>query len=197
MFYRAVQVARDRLDAATCVRDLRGLPAGRAGAAGRPDAHPLRRGRAHRARRAPGGWSLVYLPVLLSTGICPDNLDAFVRQQYRWCTGNAGIVFSRRLWTIRMIVPARLAYISGFFYYAYTGLLCFFGPLIPIVMLAFLPGQVRLRNFVVLAPAMISGFVALPAVAPVQRTGRRSGRWGSPAAGRTSSPSGTAPGARR
>ena len=26
------------------------------------------------------GWSMVYLPVNLSTGICPDNLDAFVRQ---------------------------------------------------------------------------------------------------------------------
>jgi len=50
-----------------------------------------------------------------------------------------------------MSIPARLTYISGFFYYAYTGLLCFFGPLIPIVMLAFLPGQVRLRNFVILA----------------------------------------------
>ena len=35
-------------------RDLRGLPADCAGAAGRPDAHPLRRGRAHRTRRAPG-----------------------------------------------------------------------------------------------------------------------------------------------
>ena len=36
------------------LRDLRGLPAGRARAAGRPDAHPLRRGRAHRTRCAPG-----------------------------------------------------------------------------------------------------------------------------------------------
>jgi cellulose synthase (UDP-forming) len=37
-----------------------------------------------------------------------------------------------------------------------------FGPLIPIVMLAFLPGQVQLRNFVILAPAMISGFIVYP-----------------------------------
>src|SRR6201999_944920 len=89
-------------------------------------------------RRA--GWTMVYLPVVLSVGICPDNLDAFVRQQYRWCSGNVGIVFSRRLWKIRMSIPARLAYISGFFYYAYTALVTFFGPVIPIVMLAFLPG---------------------------------------------------------
>jgi cellulose synthase (UDP-forming) len=111
-------------------------------------------------RRA--GWSVVYVPVVLSVGICPDNLDAFVRQQYRWCTGNAGVVFSGRLWNVPMTVPARLTYISGFFYYAYTGLLTFFGPIIPIVMLAFLPGQVRLRNFVILVPAMFAGFVLYP-----------------------------------
>jgi cellulose synthase (UDP-forming) len=61
-----------------------------------------------------------------------------------------------------MRVPARLAYISGFFYYAYTALLTFFGPIIPVVMLAFLPGQIRLRNFIVLLPAMITGFVLYP-----------------------------------
>ena len=61
-----------------------------------------------------------------------------------------------------MSLPARLAYISGFFYYAYTALLTFFGPVIPIVMLAFLPGHIRLRNFVVLLPAMLTGFVLYP-----------------------------------
>ena len=59
-------------------------------------------------------------------------------------------------------IPARLTYISGFLYYAYTALLTFFGPIIPIVMLAFLPGQIRLRNFIVLLPAMLTGFVLYP-----------------------------------
>jgi cellulose synthase (UDP-forming) len=85
-----------------------------------------------------------------------------VRQQYRWCTGNAGVVFSRRLWSVRMSIPARLTYISGFLYYAYTSLLTFFGPIIPVVMLAFLPGQVHLRNFVILLPAVLSGLVLYP-----------------------------------
>ena len=111
-------------------------------------------------RRA--GWSMIYMPIVLSTGICPDNLDSFVRQQYRWCSGNVGIVFSRRLWAVPMSFPARLTYISGFFYYAFTGLLTFFGPIIPIVMLAFLPGQIRLRNFIILLPAMLTGFVLYP-----------------------------------
>ena len=71
-------------------------------------------------------------------------------------------MFSRRLWSIPMSVPARLTYISGFLYYAYTALLIFLGPAIPIVMLAFLPGQIRLRNFIVLLPAMLTGFVLYP-----------------------------------
>jgi cellulose synthase/poly-beta-1,6-N-acetylglucosamine synthase-like glycosyltransferase len=162
VFYRAVQVARNRFDAATCV----GTSAVYRRAALEPQGGPTLIPYAEDVhtgldvRRA--GWSVVYLPVVLSAGSCPNNLDAFVRQQYRWCTGNAGIVFSRRLWGIPMSVPARLTYISGFLYYAYTGLLCFFGPLLPIVMLAFLPGQVRLRNFIILGPAMISGFVLYP-----------------------------------
>jgi cellulose synthase (UDP-forming) len=162
VFYRTVQVARDRFDAAICCgtsavyRRVALEPQG--GPTLIPYAEDVHTGLD--VRRA--GWSMVYLPIVLSTGICPDNLDSFVRQQYRWCSGNVGIVFSSRLWSIPMSGPARLAYISGFFYYAYTALLIFFGPIIPVVMLAFLPGQIRLRNFVILLPAMLTGFVLYP-----------------------------------
>ena len=162
VFYRTVQVARNRFDAAICCgtsavyRRVALEPHG--GPTLIPYAEDVHTGLDVRRM----GWSMTYLPIVLSTGICPDNLDAFVRQQYRWCSGNVGIVFSSRLWSVRMRVPARLAYISGFFYYAYTALLTFFGPIIPVVMLAFLPGQIRLRNFIVLLPAMLTGFVLYP-----------------------------------
>jgi cellulose synthase (UDP-forming) len=162
VFYRSIQVARDRFGAAVCVGTSAVYRRAALEPAGGPTLIPYAED-VHTGldvRRA--GWSLAYLPIVVSVGICPDNLDAFVRQQYRWCTGNAGVVFSHRLWSVPMPVPARLTYISGFFYYAYTGLLTFFGPLIPIVMLAFWPGQVRLRNFVALGPAMFTGFVLYP-----------------------------------
>jgi cellulose synthase (UDP-forming) len=162
VFYRSIQVARNRFDAAICV----GTSAVYRRAALEPFGGPTLIPYAEDVhtgldvRRA--GWSLVYLPVVLSTGICPDNLDSFVRQQYRWCSGNAGIVFSWRLWSTPMSVPARLTYISGFCYYGFTALLIFFGPIIPIVMLAFLPSQIQLRNFVILIPSMFTGFVLYP-----------------------------------
>jgi cellulose synthase (UDP-forming) len=101
VFYRAVQVARDRFDAATCV----GTSAVYRRAALEPQGGPTLIPYAEDVhtgldvRRA--GWSVVYVPIVLSAGSCPNNLDAFVRQQYRWCTGNAGIVFSRPLWGCR------------------------------------------------------------------------------------------------
>jgi cellulose synthase (UDP-forming) len=162
VFYRSIQVARDRFGAAICVGTSAVYRRAALEAEGGPTLIPYAEDVHTGLDIRRGGWSLVYLPIVLSTGICPDNLDAFVRQQYRWCTGNAGVVFSRRLWSVPMSLPARLTYISGFFYYAYTGLLTFFGPLIPVVMLAFLPGQIKLRNSVVLLPAMLTGFVLYP-----------------------------------
>jgi cellulose synthase (UDP-forming) len=162
VFYRTVQVARDRFDAAICC----GTSAAYRRAALEPQGGPTLIPYAEDVHTGldvrRNGWSMVYLPIILSTGICPDNLDSFVRQQYRWCSGNVGIVFSWRLWSVPMSIPARLAYISGFFYYGYTALLTFFGPIIPIVMLAFLPDQIRLRNFVILLPAMLTGFILYP-----------------------------------
>jgi cellulose synthase (UDP-forming) len=162
VFYRSIQVARDRFGAAICVGTSalyrRSALEPQGGPTLIPYAEDVHTGLD--VRRA--GWSLVYVPLVLSVGICPDSLDAFVRQQYRWCTGNAGVVFNRRLWSVPMSLPARLTYISGFFYYVYTGLLTFFGPVIPVVMLLFVPGQIRLRNFVTLLPSMLTGFVLYP-----------------------------------
>ena len=162
VFYRSIQVARDRFDAAICVGTSavyrRSALAAEGGPTLIPYAEDVHTGLDVRRH----GWRVRYLPIVLSAGICPDNLDAFVRQQYRWCTGNAGVVFSRRLWSVPMSIPARLTYVSGFFYYVSTALLTFVGPAIPVVMLAFLPGQIRLRNFVVLLPSMVTGFVLYP-----------------------------------
>ena len=132
VFYRAIQVGRDRFGAAACVGTSalyrRAALEAQGGAALIPYAEDVHTG----LNVMRDGWSIVYVPLVLSTGICPNRMDAFVRQQYRWCAGNVGIVCSRRLWTVRMSFAARLTFISGFFYYVYTALLVFFGPLLPV-----------------------------------------------------------------
>jgi cellulose synthase (UDP-forming) len=162
VFYRSVQVARDRFGQAICVGTSAVYRRSALEPQGGPTLIPYAED-VHTGldiRRA--GWSMVYLPIVLSAGICPDKLDAFVRQQYRWCTGNAGVMFSRRLWTVPMTLPGRLTYLSGFFYYAYTGLLTFFGPVLPILLLILFPRDIQLRNFIILLPSMLTGFILYP-----------------------------------
>ena len=162
VFYRSIQVARERFGAAVCVGTSalyrRKALEAQGGAALIPYAEDVHTG----LNVMRDGWSITYLPIVLATGICPNNLDAFVRQQYRWCAGNVGIVCSSRLWKVKMSLPARLTFISGFFYYVYTALLVFFGPLLPVVMLVFLPDAIRLRNFVILIPAFVTGAILYP-----------------------------------
>ena len=162
VFYRAIQVGRDRFGAAACVGTSalyrRAALEPQGGAALIPYAEDVHTG----LNVMRDGWSIVYVPLVLSTGICPNRMDAFVRQQYRWCAGNVGIVCSSRLWSVRMSLRARLTFVSGFFYYLYTALLVFFGPLLPVIMLIFLPGEIRLRNFVILLPAFVTGAVLYP-----------------------------------
>src|SRR5262249_15601774 len=80
-FSRTIQVARNRLGAAICAgtsavyRRTALEPQG--GVTLIPYAEDVHTGLD--VRKA--GWSMVYLPILLSTGICPDNFDSFVRQQ--------------------------------------------------------------------------------------------------------------------
>jgi cellulose synthase (UDP-forming) len=162
IFYRSMQVTRDSLGASICVgtcaiyrRTCLEQEGGTTLIAYAEDVHT-----GLDARR--NGWTLRYIPVALSTGMCPDNVDTFVRQQYRWCTGSTSTLLTSRLWTVPMSKRARLSYISGFLYYFYTGVALFVGPVVPIVLLATMPQHIQPRDYLLLAPALINGMVLYP-----------------------------------
>jgi cellulose synthase (UDP-forming) len=162
VFYRNIQVARDRLGASICVgscavyrRAALEPEGGTTLIAYAEDVHT-----GLDARR--NGWDLVYIPLILTTGICPDNLDAFVRQQYRWCTGSTSTVLTSRLWRTPMTVRARLTYISGFFYYVQTALATFAVPLIPVCLLIFRPHVISLENSRLILVALAASMVLVP-----------------------------------
>jgi cellulose synthase (UDP-forming) len=162
VFYRSIQVSRDRLGASICVgscavyrRKALEAEGGTTLIAYAEDVHT-----GLDARR--NGWNLVYLPIALTTGMCPDNLDAFVRQQYRWCTGSTSTVLTSRLWTVPMTLPARLTYVAGFFYYVQTALATFAVPLIPICLLAFRPRTITPENSRLIVIALLASFVLVP-----------------------------------
>jgi cellulose synthase (UDP-forming) len=162
VFYRSVQQARDRFGSALCV----GSNALYRRTALEPsdgcflipyaeDSHTGLDARKH-------GFALKYLPVPLATGICPPNVDAFMRQQYRWCNGATSLVWHGHMWRCPMPFSGRLPYIAGWMWNFTTALRTLILPLIPITLLAFLPGEIRLRNAILLIPAVVTGVVLYP-----------------------------------
>jgi cellulose synthase (UDP-forming) len=162
IFYRAVQVSRDRLGSALCVGSnavyRRAALAPSGGFTLVPyaeDSHTGLDARYH-------GYRLTYLPVPLAAGICPDTLEAFLGQQYRWCCGSTSLIWTRRMWRVPMRPAARLPYLAGWLWNLTAALRTLVLPLIPITLLACLPDELRLRNALLLIPPAVIGVVLYP-----------------------------------
>jgi len=163
LFYRLVQVSRDSHDGAICVGSCaiyrRVALASNGGTTLIEHSEDVHTG--FDLRRA--GWGLRYLPVPLATGLCPSDPDSFLTQQYRWCSGSMSLLGSRKFWATKMPWRTRCCYLSGFCYYIHTALFTFATPLFPLVMLIFMPEQVRLANYVLIMPSIAYNLVVFPA----------------------------------
>jgi cellulose synthase (UDP-forming) len=109
------------------------------------------------------GWRLQYIPVAISTGNCPDNVLAFLNQQYRWCCGTVGLLFSKRFWSAKVPFYMRMCYLSGLVYYVYSALYTFMTPLLAIAILVFVPEMLSFRNMYYVIPVLIYGALLFPA----------------------------------
>lgn len=108
------------------------------------------------------GWKLRYVPVALSTGNCPDDVVAFLNQQYRWCSGTIGLLFGRKFWEAPLSPHTRLCYLAGLVYYVYTAVFTFAAPMLTIIILAFTPQLVRWQNMLFMAPALVYTGLVFP-----------------------------------
>ncbi len=108
------------------------------------------------------GWRLKYVPSVLATGVCPDDTGAFMRQQYRWCSGSMSLTFSRKFWETKMPLMARCSYLTGLGYYATTAIQSIMTPALPVALLLLYPNQIRLGNYVYLAPALTFTYMLVP-----------------------------------
>jgi cellulose synthase (UDP-forming) len=110
------------------------------------------------------GYRTRYVPVLLATGLSPDNLSAFVNQQYRWALGNLWLLLYRGLRRMPAPVTLRVAYCNGVLSYLLSAVNVFVAPLPPLVMMFWYPTEIRPWHVLPLvAPAWV-WFVLLPTV---------------------------------
>lgn len=106
------------------------------------------------------GFKLVYLPLNLACGICPDNLPAFFSQQYRWAMGSISLFLSRDLfWKVKLTLMQRICFLSGMFYYIATGIGIFITPLPAIAVLLLRPEMLLWQNILLSVPSFLFGTV--------------------------------------
>ncbi len=165
LFYRFIQPSRDALSAAVCVGTSALYRRAALEAIG---GFPLI---SHSEDIYTGlymtevGYSMRYVPVILSKGITPDNLDNFIAQQYRWCEGSMTMLATKEFHaTAHLTLGARLSFWSGFLYYITTALSALIIPLPTIFMTWFYPEWVRTWNTVWLAGALASWLIGYPLI---------------------------------
>jgi len=144
-FYRAAQVSRQKFDAAICVGSnaiyKREALNTIGGTALFEHSEDVRTG----FGIGQHGWKLKYIPINLATGLCPSDLGAFFRQQYRCGAGALSMITGRDFWHSKLKMKSRLCYFSSFLYYLHTALYSFLTPLLPLTLLLFLPKDVRIK----------------------------------------------------
>jgi cellulose synthase (UDP-forming) len=161
-FYRAVQTSRQNHGGAICVgsnaiyrRKALESIGGTALIEHSEDVHTgfdLRR----------KGWHLLYIPIVLAKGLCPAELSAFFKQQYRWCLGSMSLLKSDKFWKIDLPHRTRFCYCTGFMYYIYTAVYAVFTPFIPLLMLYVLPNDIRLSNYLFIFPSIVYTLIVFP-----------------------------------
>jgi cellulose synthase (UDP-forming) len=162
LFYRMVQVSRDRRDGAICVGSCavyRRVALDDIGGTTliehSEDVHT-----GFDLWRA--GWRLRYIPVPLATGVCPPDPNSFLTQQYRWCAGSMSLLGSRKFWATKQPAGMRACYLSGFFYYIHTAVFALFTPAIPLILILGFPHRVQLVNYLWILPSTLYVLVIFP-----------------------------------
>ncbi|MET7619723.1 glycosyltransferase family 2 protein [Streptomyces sp. NPDC005408] len=162
LFYRAVQVSRQHRGGAICVGSCavyrRAALEANGGTTLIEHSEDVHTG--FDLRRL--GWDLLYVPLPLATGNCPDNVSAFYHQQYRWCSGSMSLLASKKFWDTKLRLATRLCYISGFFYYIHTALFIFMAPLIPVTLLVAMPEKLKAEYLLLVVPSVIYTTLIFP-----------------------------------
>ena len=114
------------------------------------------------------GYRTIYLPLVLAKGVCPDNFDAVINQQYRWSSTSMRMFYGDNEYrqafkNAHLNLAQKLVFWSGTMYYAQSMLTLLISVLPSLVMLWCFPYLVYPGNYLPIAPAMV-GMFAMPVI---------------------------------
>ena len=113
LFYRVVQVNRNRWGASICVgsnalyRRAALVDVGGTAEIGYSEDVHTGFGCVDR------GWHVRYIPLCLATGICPNSPRAFFSQQMRWARGSTTLLTNPHFWKSSLTFMQKICYLSG------------------------------------------------------------------------------------
>ncbi|OCK77130.1 glycosyltransferase family 2 protein [Lepidopterella palustris CBS 459.81] len=159
LFYRVVQVNRNRWGASICVgsnavyrRAALEEVGGTAEIGFSEDVH-TGFGAVNR------GWKLKYIPICLATGVCPDTPRSFFSQQMRWCMGSTTLLSNPAFWKSDLSFIQKICYMCGMMYYSAVALSIFISPIPGILLLWFRPIYFKYYNLSFAVPSILYGLL--------------------------------------
>ena len=162
LFYRLIQVARNKWGASICVgtsavyRRKALEPFG--GTAPMQYSEDAFTG----LQTISSGYKIKYVPINLSKGVCPDTISAYVTQLYRWATGSITMFGLKKFWFAPVSIQTKLCYLTGQLYFIMTGIGVLIGSLPSIIILVFFPEKIALFNAIYSIPSLIYGMILIP-----------------------------------
>lgn len=63
------------------------------------------------------GYRVIFIPIILAIGLCPDNFHSFFHQQHRWCSGSISMMLDKGFWSSHLSWVQKMCFISGYMYY--------------------------------------------------------------------------------
>jgi cellulose synthase/poly-beta-1,6-N-acetylglucosamine synthase-like glycosyltransferase len=162
LFYRAIQVSRNNWGGAVCVgtnaiysRQAL-IPFG--GTAPMGHSEDMHTG----FQMVMSGYKIMYIPVILASGLAPDNLYTYFTQQYRWALGNLILITSKKFWFSSVKPLLKFNYIASILYYVYVSLGIILNTLPILIVLIFNPETIQLFNLIFAFPFLIFIFIIHP-----------------------------------
>ncbi|KAJ7614387.1 nucleotide-diphospho-sugar transferase [Roridomyces roridus] len=159
LFYRIIQVNRNRWGAPICVgsnaiyrRSALEAVGGTAEIGHSEDVHTgfYAMGR---------GWRVRYVPLCLACGISPDTAKAYFSQQMRWCSGSTTLLTNPEFWTSKLTLIQKMCFLTGMLYYSAAAMSIFLNPLPGLLMLVFKPQHIIFYNFFFVLPAVLDNII--------------------------------------
>jgi cellulose synthase (UDP-forming) len=109
------------------------------------------------------GYRTAFVPVNVTQGLCPAEIDPYISQQYRWCEGSMELLKMPEFHLHpSLTIKQRASFWSGFFYYITTAMNGFLAPLPLLIIVWLFPALVRTENFVPLVGLLVLWLVAYP-----------------------------------